>query len=73
MEARSQVIDTRRFPSLSIKGPPKIFMATRGASSKRAINPVLVGLPVVSSTNHGSASIERRVPTKEMALEVNQP
>lgn len=57
----------------SMIGPPKILLSTSGVISKSAIRPALAGLPVVSSTNQGSASIEMRVPTSEMVSAASQP
>jgi hypothetical protein len=47
--------------------------STIGSISARATNPVLPGLPVVVSTNQGSAIIDTRVPVIETASETNQP
>ena len=54
-------------------GPPSTLSNTSGASSASATRPVLVALPVVVSTNHGSAIIEIRVPVSEIASAVSQP
>lgn len=71
--ARSQPIETRRAPSRSMTGPPRILRMTRGAVSTSATSPVLVGLPVVVSANQGNASIDSLVPVSETASAASQP
>ena len=65
--ARSQPMAMRRAPTRSISGPAPALIATSGASSAKATRPVLAGDPVVTSTSHGMAIIDSRVPTSEMA------
>jgi hypothetical protein len=71
--ARSQPMLIRRGPTRSMIGPPSTLSNTSGASSASATRPVLVALPVVVRTNHGSAIIEIRVPVSEIASAVSQP
>ena len=63
----------RRAPTLSMIGPPSTLSTTIGSISARATRPVWVALPVVVSTNHGSAIMETRVPMSESASAVSQP
>ncbi|GAA4373737.1 hypothetical protein GCM10023146_25610 [Nocardioides caricicola] len=72
-DSRSQVIATRRAPTRSITGPPRILSRTSGSISASATSPVFVALPVVVSTNHGRATIDTRVPVSEIASAVSQP
>ncbi len=64
---------TRRAPTRSMIGPPSTLSSTSGSISASATRPVFVALPVVVSTNHGSAIIETRVPVSEIASAVSQP
>ena len=64
---------TRRAPSRSMSGPPSTLHSTSGNISAKATSPVWVGDPVVVSTNQGIATIEIRVPVREMASALSQP
>jgi hypothetical protein len=46
---------------------------TYGDISQRATSPVRVALPVVTSTNHGNAMAETRVPVSDTAMAVSTP
>ena len=70
---RSQVMATLRAPSRSMSGPPSTLHSTSGNISAKATRPVWVAEPVVVSTNHGIATIEIRVPVREIASAVSQP
>ena len=56
-----------------MSGPPSTLHSTSGNISAKATRPVWVAEPVVVSTNHGIATIEIRVPVREMASAVSQP
>ena len=73
MESRSAVIAIRRGPTRSTSGPPVALKITSGVSSAAATSPVRVAEPVVTSTSHGIAIIETRVPSSEIASAVSQP
>jgi hypothetical protein len=73
MLSTSVVMATRRGPTRSTSGPPTALSSTIGAISAAATRPVFVGDPVVTSTSHGIAIIETRVPRSETASAVNQP
>ncbi len=64
---------TRRAPARSMTGPPSTLNTTSGSISASATRPVLVALPVCSSTNSGIAIIDTRVPVIESASAVSQP
>ena len=64
---------TRRAPTRSMTGPLSTLNTTRGSISASATSPVWVALPVVVSTNHGSATTETRVPVREKASAVSRP
>ncbi|GAA4706553.1 hypothetical protein GCM10023349_25880 [Nocardioides conyzicola] len=67
------MIATRRAPTRSITGPASTLSTTSGSISASATSPVFVALPVVVSTNHGSATMDTRVPVSEIASAVSQP
>ncbi len=73
IESRSAVMAIRRGPTRSTSGPPVALKSTSGVSSAAATRPVLVADPVVTSTSHGIAIIETRVPRRETASAVSQP
>ena len=64
---------TRRAPTRSMTGPLSTLSTTSGSISASATSPVWVALPVVVSTNHGSATIDTRVPVSEKASAVSSP
>ena len=56
-----------RNPSRSTMTPPKNPARTAGRKLKKTASPVSAGLPVVTSTNHGTASRATAFPTSEIA------
>ena len=73
IESTSAVMAIRRGPTRSTSGPPVALKSTIGVSSAAATSPVWVAEPVVTSTSHGIAIIETRVPRSEIASADSQP
>src|SRR5260370_10847111 len=65
---RSAAMLARRWPMRSTSAPPKKAARTVAVNSQKAVTPVLAGLPVVCSTNQGTAISVRALPVSEMAL-----
>lgn len=70
---RSVVHEMVRGPARSTSGPVNAFTTTYGAISQKATTPVWVALPVVTSTNQGSAMAETRVPVNDTAIAASTP
>jgi hypothetical protein len=70
---RSPVMLTRRGPNRSISGPASACTTTYGPISASTTAPVCSSLPVVVSTNHGSATAENRVPVQATACAPSSP
>src|SRR5258707_4455516 len=66
--ARSAAMLACRWPTRSTSAPPKKAARTVAVNSQKAVTPVLAGLPVVCSTNQGTAISVRALPVSEMAL-----
>ena len=62
----SQRMDVRRRPIRSAQGVPSALDSRYGRVSANATRPILVGLPVVTSTSHGMVTTEMRVPRLEI-------
>src|SRR5215217_5599254 len=65
--ARSETTLVVRNPSLSTTTPPKNAASTVGRKLKNTASPVSAGLPVVTRTNHGTASCVTAFPVSEIA------
>src|SRR6266540_5486360 len=65
--ARSATTLVVRKPSRSTITPPKKAASTIGRKLKNTASPVSAGLPVVMSTNHGTASWVTALPLSEIA------
>ena len=65
--ARSAATLVVRNPSLSTMTPPKNAASTAGRKLKKTASPVSAALPVVTRTNHGTASRATAFPTSEIA------
>src|SRR5258706_6926210 len=66
--ARSAAMLACRWPTRSTSAPPKKAARTVAVNSQKAVTPVLAGLPVVCSTNQGTAISVSALPVSEMAL-----
>jgi hypothetical protein len=71
--ARSVTQETTRGPTRSTTGPVSALTTTYGVISQKATSPVWVALPVVTSTNQGSAMPEIRVPVSDTAIAASTP
>src|SRR5258708_14401707 len=65
---RSAAMLAGRGPMRSTSAPAKKAARTVAVNSQKAVTPVLAGLPVVCSTNQGTAISVRALPVSEMAL-----
>src|SRR5262245_45993231 len=72
-ETRSPAMLTRRGPTRSISGPASVWTMRNGVIWQKAIRPVLPTLPVVVSTNHGTAMASIRLAAKEVAGALRPP
>ena len=64
--------DVRRGPRLSITGPAMMLATMYGTISTAATSPIRAALPVVTSTSHGIATIEIRLPTADRTSATNR-
>src|SRR5258706_4639081 len=70
--ARSAAMLAGRWATRSASAAPKKAARTVAVNSQKAVMPVLAGLPVVCSTNQGTAISVRALPVSEMALAVKR-
>ena len=73
MLIRSPAMLMRRGPARSITGPKSAWDTTYGAISANAMIPVCTALPVVVSTNQGSAIADTLVPVQATACAASTP